>query len=378
MLSYFLLAFVFLLQTSGTLATNVIYWGQNGQGSERNLAAYCTSDGFDTINIAFLNIFFDGNNGKNLPSINLANHCETTFPDYPGLLYCPDVATDIATCRANGKKILISLGGAEGVYGFTSEAQAKDFAKTMYDMFLGGSSVEVPRPFDDAVLDGIDLDIEGGSPLYYSDFVNALKVLDGSVLISAAPQCPLPDEWHDDAIKNAEFDYISIQFYNNYCSVGTSAFNIGDWSTSVNTNSKNTNVKLLIGAPASSAAAGSGYISAESLVNLYTESSQTYGNVDGIMLWSVGNSDANGGYMEKIVELLGGETGTPTETGTETDTATNTKTEPATETATNTGTPTRTRTCSRTPAPTHVTRKNCSCKFCNKKRRYANHRLSSK
>lgn len=42
-------------------------------------------------------------------------------------------------------------------------------------MFLGGSSSH--RPFDDAVLDGIDLDIESGSYKYYADFITALRTL---------------------------------------------------------------------------------------------------------------------------------------------------------------------------------------------------------
>jgi chitinase len=62
------------------------------------------------------------------------------------------MADDIKTCQAKNKAVTISLGGATGVVGFTSENQAQSFADQIWDMFLGGSSNT--RPFGDAILDG--------------------------------------------------------------------------------------------------------------------------------------------------------------------------------------------------------------------------------
>jgi chitinase len=45
--------------------------------------------------------------------------------------------------------------------GFTDDDQGTAFAETIWNLFLGGTSST--RPFGSAVLDGIDLDIEGGS-----------------------------------------------------------------------------------------------------------------------------------------------------------------------------------------------------------------------
>lgn len=46
----------------------------------------------------------------------------------------------------------MSLGGATGVVGFSSDSQAESLADQVWDMFLGGQSDT--RPFGDAVLDG--------------------------------------------------------------------------------------------------------------------------------------------------------------------------------------------------------------------------------
>ena len=114
---------------------------------------------------------------------------------------CPAVAASIKTCQARGKKVVMSLGGAAGVYGFTSNADAQQYAQIIWQMFLGGTAPGWPRPFGDAVLDGIDLDIEGGSATGYAAFVTALRALytDAAAnpsgrkfLITGAPQCPFP------------------------------------------------------------------------------------------------------------------------------------------------------------------------------------------
>jgi len=115
---------------------------------------------------------------------------------------------------------LLSLGGAAGSYGFTSDSQAETFADTLWDLFGGGTSTT--RPFDEAIIDGFDLDIEGGSTTGYVAFINRMRmhyVSDTSktYYISGAPQCPLPDAYLNTALTAAYFDFIFVQFYNNYC-----------------------------------------------------------------------------------------------------------------------------------------------------------------
>ena len=147
---------------------------------------------------------------------------------------CPNIGQQIRYCQKKRKIVLISLGGAEGVNGFNTSAEAKAFATTIWNMFLGGSSKL--RPFDTAVLDGIDLNIENGSPKYYSDFVQSLRALMSvdttkRYFLTGAPQCPFPDPYMGPITKGSvlgdmakEFDFLYVQFYNNPCYLGAVEF----------------------------------------------------------------------------------------------------------------------------------------------------------
>ena len=106
--------------------------------------------------------------------LNLANACNTTYDDsHPYLLKCPEVGNSIDKCQKKGKRVLLSIGGASGAYGFPSDASAQDFAKVTWEMFLGGKGTI--RPFGSTNLDGIDLDIEGGSKTGYATYAKTLR-----------------------------------------------------------------------------------------------------------------------------------------------------------------------------------------------------------
>lgn len=205
------------------------------------------------------------------PGINLANHCNTTFKGYPTLLNCTDIGHQITKCQQMGKKILISLGGAAGLYYFSSSSQATMFAERIWQLFLDGNS-DV-RPFRHAVLDGVDLDIEGGTTNYYADFVKTIRSLmamdtSKKYYITGAPQCPYPDAimgpGSDSQVLTTvaqEFDYLFVQFYNNWCSLDNEKpFNasITKWfEFSATTQSKYGKGPLIfIGLPASPAVRG--------------------------------------------------------------------------------------------------------------------------
>ncbi|KAI9305999.1 glycoside hydrolase superfamily [Cunninghamella echinulata] len=290
------------------------YWGQNsagaaGAGSQKNLAAYC-DDNTDVFLLSFLTSF----NVGGLPSLNLANACETTF-EGTTLLECPNIAKDIKTCQAKGKKIILSLGGAAGSYGFTSDAQAETFAQTLWDMFGGGSHKY--RPFGDAVLNGFDLDIEGGGSTGYAALVTKLKSLAGNkeMLITAAPQCPFPDAMMGDALNKAHFDAVFVQFYNNYCSPSGNNFNFDTWDNWASTVSKNKDVKVLLGLPGSPTAAGSGYIGFDKIKST-VESIQKYKSFGGVMFWDASQTYSNGNLASDIGKLIHSGSSTPPPTTT--------------------------------------------------------------
>ncbi|ORX90045.1 chitinase, partial [Basidiobolus meristosporus CBS 931.73] len=279
------------------------YWGQNSFGIsstdraqwEKPLRGYCEDDAVDVINLSFLNVFNSGS--KTPPQINLSFHCASaTFPG-TALVNCPDIGNDIAYCQSKGKKVFMSLGGATGSYGFQGDADAALFARTLWDLLLGGSSDM--RPFGTAKLDGIDLDIEGGSSRGYSALVKTLRELyaqDSSkkYYISGAPQCPFPDMFLGAALNEAWFDMVFVQFYNNHCAASNpSNFNFGDWHTWATTKSVNKDVKVYLGIPGSPSSAGSGYIPANQVNQIVNDIRKKYSSFGGVMAWDASTSDMN-------------------------------------------------------------------------------------
>lgn len=291
---------------SGSFSDNdqvVVYWGQNSRGkvdSQQPLAYYCSSDSVDIIVLSFMTVFF-GPGG--LPVINLGNACERSYFEGSNLLSCPNVGKDISQCQSRGKKILLSLGGAVGSYGFTSESQAIDFADQLWNIFGGGTSLT--RPFADAIVDGFDLDIEAGSGQFYAAMVSRLKQyfdLDKSksYYISAAPQCPFPDAYVGEALASSPIDFIFVQFYNNYCGMQTwttdatnPAFNYNVWDKFVKQSAMNSGSKIFLGVPASPSAAGSGYRSAKDVVEASNYLRANYDSFGGVMMWDASQAWSN-------------------------------------------------------------------------------------
>ncbi|EKM58395.1 glycoside hydrolase family 18 protein [Phanerochaete carnosa HHB-10118-sp] len=319
-------AFAFSPTSNENVRVRVLYWGQNSYGAthtsdtanwQQPVDFYCQDDSIDAFPIAFLNVFF-GAGG--LPSIDLANTCNinddavfsgTQLPN------CQFLASAIETCQSKGKIVTISLGGATGAAGFTSDAQATQFANTIWNVFLGGSSST--RPFGGAVLDGVDLDIEGGSTEYFTTFVSALRsLMDGGskpYYITGAPQCPFPDAYLGSVINAVGFDAVYVQFYNNYCGLNNyndaNDWNFATWDNWAKTTSPNKNVKVYIGAPASSTAAGSGYVDIDTLTTILQQTKAQYSSFGGVMLWDASQAYANGRFDAACKSALTGGSSAP-------------------------------------------------------------------
>ncbi|PSS32059.1 hypothetical protein PHLCEN_2v2166 [Hermanssonia centrifuga] len=211
------------------------------------------------------------------------------------------MAQDIQTCQSKGKLVTLSLGGGTGQVGFSSDSQAQTFATQIWNMFLGGASST--RPFGSVVLDGLDLDIESGTPAHYAAFVNQIRSLAAptgkSYYITAAPQCPYPDAYIGTALNQASFDAVYVQFYNNYCGLNyPSDYNFATWDNWAKTTSFNKNVKVYIGAPGSQDAAGEGYVSASTLASYVSDAQSKYSSFGGVMMW-----DADSAYSNSRFDL---------------------------------------------------------------------------
>lgn len=280
-----------LLMTVPSIAAQVaVYWGQNSFGGEQLLALYCESLEVDVVLMSFMNGYPD-------LSINLGGQCNEKFDS--GLLHCSKIGDDIKSCQANGKKILMSLGGAIGQYGFQSDSQGEDFAEILWNKFGGGHDNE--RPFDDAVVDGFDFDIENKNQVGYVALAKKLRnYFDGDsrqYYLSAAPQCVYPDESVGDLMLQVSLDYAFVQFYNNPCAVDKD-FNWKTWSNWA-AKSPNPNVKLYLGLPGAPSSAGSGYIDSMTVCKTIDQikSSPNFG---GVMFWDASSSFGNGDMVSVV------------------------------------------------------------------------------
>ncbi|KAG8858743.1 Chitinase 1 [Tulasnella sp. 330] len=321
----------------------VQYWGQNSYGAanpsgsdanqQQRLSYYCDDDTTDgrsrlyvesvllpilrfpsssvqAFPIAFLNVFFGVGNA---PELNLANTCSTVNDTvFPGteLVDCSFLAADIKTCQAAGKIVTLSIGGATGGGMFSGDSEATGFADQIWDMFLGGSSSM--RPFGTAVLDGVDLDIEGGTESFVP-FVNQLrshmKGASKTYYITAAPQCVYPDASIGATLNAVGFDAIYVQLYNNPCGLthyndGTYTWNFAVWDYWATNISPNKNVKVFIGAPASSTAAGSGYVDSGTLQTIAQATRKDFPSFGGVMFWDASQSYANGRFDQATKAFL--------------------------------------------------------------------------
>ncbi|GLT35847.1 hypothetical protein SLA2020_102640 [Shorea laevis] len=289
LLSLFL-ALIVTCHGSGGIAT---YWGQNT--AEGTLDQTCAPGSkYSYVNIAFLSKFGNGQT----PEINLAGHCN------PASNGCTGVSTGIRACQSQGIKVMLSIGGGAGSYSLSSPADAKAVAEYLWNNFLGGQSPS--RPLGPAILDGIDFDIEQGSTQYYDYLARYLASYSNQgrkVYLTAAPQCPFPDAHLGTALNTGLFDYVWVQFYNNpqceYSSGSTSNLisSWNQWTTSINAG------KILMGLPASPAAASNGYIPPNVLISQVLPVIKKSPKYGGVMLWNR-YYDEQTGYSAAIKPYL--------------------------------------------------------------------------
>ncbi|KAJ9207305.1 CAZyme family GH18 [Paecilomyces variotii] len=309
------------LDTSST--TNIaVYWGQNsydqssGDLAQQPLAYYCDNDDIDVFQLAFVTMINGEGGAPEVNFSNAGNNC-TTF-DGTALLNCPQIGADITTCQSKGKTILLSIGGAtytEG--GFTSESAAVAGANLIWETFgPQSSSSSVNRPFGDAVVDGFDFDFEAtvSNMAAFGNQLRSLMDADTSkkYYLTAAPQCVYPDAADNQMLDGAVyFDAIWVQFYNNYCGVnsyvaGSSTqnnFNFDTWDNWAKTTSKNPDVKVFLGVPANTGAAGTGYLPASSLAPVI-QYSKTFSSFGGVMMWDASQAYANSGFISAVKSTL--------------------------------------------------------------------------
>lgn len=276
-LSHFLFSFLLLFTLFKTsLAGKIaIYWGQ-GEG-EGTLTQTCETGLYGHVNIAFLSQFGSGRT----PVLNLAGHCD------PASGGCTKVSNGIRVCQSRGIKVMLSIGGgADGPpkYSLSSEEDATRLADYLWNNFLGGKSSS-PRPLGDAVLDGIDFDIEKGDTKHYATLAKALASKGSNILLTASPQCPFPDPHLQNALNTGLFHRVWVQFYNNpQCGYkdGNTADIISSWRQWQSVPA----ARIYMGLPSARAAAGNGYIPQQVLINQILPKIRDSVKYGGVMLWN--------------------------------------------------------------------------------------------
>lgn len=215
--------------------------------------------------------------------------------------------SDIATLHAAGKKVIISVGGQNGTISVSDAASATNFANSVY-------SIMQTYGFD-----GVDIDLENGlNPTYMASALQQLSSKAGSnLIITLAPQTIDMQSTGSDyfalALKiKSILTIVNMQFYNsgtmNGCDGNVYAEGTENFLTAlacIELQGGLSPSQVGLGLPASTSAAGSGYVS-PSIVNAALDClasgtncgsfkpSTTYPSIRGAMDWST-NWDASNG-----------------------------------------------------------------------------------
>lgn len=317
--------------------------GQSSGGMvQQNLSTYCAGkprsriaiegntlqtdheadSNIDIIPMAFMFQMTTGVGGE--PVIDFSTQSKDCQPfNGTGLINCPQIGDDIATCQQQyNKTILLSIGGAtytEG--GFLTEDAAKQGAQKVWETFGPRQTNSTAlRPFGDVSVDGFDFDFESVNTNMVP-FGQTLRALmddrtsrtGDKYYLTAAPQCPYPDAaGHEMFDGKVAFDALFVQFYNNYCGVQSfqqnatsqTNFNFDTWDDWAKTKSLNKGVKVFLGVPAGPTAAGSGYVPVDSLAKI-VEYCKGFDSFGGVMMWDASQAYANQGFLPGVKKAVG-------------------------------------------------------------------------
>ena len=215
---------------------------------------------------------------------------------------------DIATLKARGQKVILSVGGADGAISVDDAASASAFASSVYSLIQQYG------------FNGVDVDLENGvDPTYMASALEQLESdVGSSLIITLAPQTVDTQSTGDDYFQLALdiksiLTMINTQYYNsgtmNGCDGNVYAEGTENFITALACTELEGGLspsQVGVGLPASTSAAGSGY-TAPSVVDdaldcLATRSNcgsfvppTTWPGIRGAMTWSI-NWDASNGY----------------------------------------------------------------------------------
>ncbi|XP_028799024.1 acidic endochitinase-like [Neltuma alba] len=268
-------------KTGGKIA---VYWGQNSESDEGNLAEACDADLYNITVIAYLHV------SGSTRYLDLRDHCPSGD--------CTVLAPQIRHCQSNkGIQVFLSV-----------EIDAVDdpisLAQYLSDNFLSGKS----GPLGAVALDGIDIAHFEYSSEPWHKLVAAIRAsTDRKIYISGAPYCHTT---LDSTIEKGDFDYLWVLYFGEWATceyLGNDDFSnlLESWSTWT---SKpvlaDTLVFLGLVASDEPSAASYGYIPPEKLKSQVLPTVTESSNFGGIMLWNR-YYDKETGYSTEIKDAFG-------------------------------------------------------------------------
>lgn len=178
----------------------------------------------------------------------------------------------------------------------------RELANYLWNAYLGGNQSTVDRPFEDAILDGVDFFIQAGSTLYWDVLAEALRNLSNNgtqMELSATPKCKYPDEYLGAAIQTGLFDYAQVRFYDeDGCQYNGSFDGMksawDEWTAEANVD------KIFAGVTASES--DQGYVDADDLASEFLPDAEQSPKFGGLMVWYL-YTDHQSGYSARIKAL---------------------------------------------------------------------------
>ncbi|WVZ49029.1 hypothetical protein U9M48_000411 [Paspalum notatum var. saurae] len=186
-----------------------VFWGRNnGEGTLREA---CDTGLYNTVVISFYSVF------GHPYGLDLSGHP------------LPGVGADIKHCQQSrgGIPVFLSIAGngdsnvSNNNYSLpSSSASAEAVAAHLWNAFLGGGASDVPRPFGDAVLDGIDFymdhgDGDGGASdsNYYAELARRLDYFNSMYYHADGEARAADGDAATAALATGLFERIHVRFY---------------------------------------------------------------------------------------------------------------------------------------------------------------------
>ena len=286
----------------GSLPTHILtgYWQDFTNGATPLRLSAVNSD-YDLIAVAFANA---DPNTPGAVTFSIDSGLSSALGGYTASQF----TSDIATLHAAGKKVIISVGGQNGTITVSDATSATNFANSVYSLMTTYG------------FDGVDIDLENGLNATY--MASALRQLSSkagsSLIITLAPQTIDMQSTSGDyfqlalSIKDI-LTVVNMQYYNSGTMLGCDGNVYAEGSENFLTALACIQLQgglradqVGLGLPASSSAAGSGYVSPTVVNNALDclaqgtncgsfKPSTTYPTIRGAMTWSI-SWDASNSY----------------------------------------------------------------------------------